>query len=201
MTDYFQNKYRIDSIRLKGWDYRTPGWYFVTICAYDGICHFGKIQNQIMSLSMIGSVLWNEWYKIPKHKPHVKLGEYIVMPNHVHLTIRLNKSYSDKKEDSSLETCRGTSLQQENYDQSKYCMANIAPKSGSLSIVINHFKGAISAWCQKNGHGNFKWQSGFYDHIIRTNQILYRVNEYIRDNPLHWREDEYHPQNQLAKNK
>jgi len=94
MSDYFQNKYRIDSHRLKGWDYRTPGWYFVTICADEGIEYFGDIHNKIMGLSEIGCITWKFWYEIPEHQPHVRLGAFVVMPNHVHLTIQLLRNAS-----------------------------------------------------------------------------------------------------------
>ncbi|MCF7803755.1 MAG: transposase [Candidatus Marinimicrobia bacterium] len=210
MPDYFRNKYRIDSHRLKGWDYRTPGWYFVTICTYEGIEYFGDIRNKIMGLSELGCTVWKYWYEIPTHQPHVQLGEFIVMPNHVHLTMQLTKGSIDKnrpvetlhqagtndsKEVSEVETCHGTSLQGNGPASRIKFMAEISPKSGSLSIIINHFKGAIRTWCKNNGHGTFAWQPGFHDHIVRNNTSLERINEYIRTNPEYWEEDRYHPGN------
>jgi len=74
-------------------------------------------------------------------------------------------------------------------------MAEITPKSGSLSIIINQFKGAIRTWCKNNGYGDFAWQPGFHDHIVRTPRSLYRIHAYIRTNPERWEEDRYHPGN------
>ncbi len=47
----YKNKYRIESARLRNWDYSTPGYYYVTICTYDRKQHFGPIthRNRIMN--------------------------------------------------------------------------------------------------------------------------------------------------------
>lgn len=194
MPEYFKNKYRIDSVRLKGWDYRSPGWYFVTICTYEGIHFFGDVHNDIMGLSDIGCKAWEFWYEIPEHHTHVKLGEFIVMPNHVHLTLVLTEKPESTR---SVETRHGVSLP-------KGPKPPIAKRklnrfshlvSGSLSVIFNQYKGAVKTWCKKHGHGNFDWQSGFYDHIVINSQSLERINNYIRTNPENWDEDRYHPDN------
>ena len=53
MPDLFRNKYRINSARLKNWDYSTPGAYFVTICAAGRECVFGRVERGKMILSEI----------------------------------------------------------------------------------------------------------------------------------------------------
>jgi len=80
----FANKYRIDSARLKGWDYSSPGYYFITICTKNRECVFGNTSNGKMILSDIVKTADNCWCEIPRHFPFVKLDEYVVMPNHVH---------------------------------------------------------------------------------------------------------------------
>ncbi len=82
--NYFKNKYKIDSTRLKYWDYGNPGYYFVTICVKGKVCSFGKIKNGIMCLSDVGSVTHNYWLDILQHFPFVELHDFVVMPNHVH---------------------------------------------------------------------------------------------------------------------
>ncbi|MEI6613977.1 MAG: hypothetical protein WCL37_03700 [Chrysiogenales bacterium] len=72
------------SIRLKGWDYASPGWYFVTICAQSRKCLFGDIANGDMLLNDAGRNVKKCWQDIPEHFPHVTLDEFVVMPNHVH---------------------------------------------------------------------------------------------------------------------
>jgi len=38
MDELFKNKYRINSIRLRHWDYSWPAYYFVTTCIKDRTC-------------------------------------------------------------------------------------------------------------------------------------------------------------------
>lgn len=188
MSDYFQNKYRLDSHRLKGWDYRTPGWYFITICTFNGICYFGEIRNVLMCLSDIGSIVWKYWNEIPFHHLHAKLGKFIVMPNHVHMTIKLTK-----RKDLNInpvETLHATSLRR---DHQKNPISSISPKPGSISTIVRSFKSAVTKWAHLNNHNNFAWQPGFYDHIIRNLKSLHYINRYIHTNPENWDEDVYHP--------
>ena len=82
--ELFQNKYRIKSTRLQGYDYSRDGYYFVTICTYKHIEFFGKIVNQKMVLSQIGKIAHYFWLNIPNHFQFVILDKFIIMPNHVH---------------------------------------------------------------------------------------------------------------------
>jgi REP element-mobilizing transposase RayT len=41
-------------------------------------------------------------------------------------------------------------------------------------------------WCKKNGHLEFSWQARYYDHIIRTEESLHKIRDYIVNNPLKW---------------
>jgi len=72
------------SIRLKGWDYSSPGLYFVTICTQNRECLFGEIANEKMALNIAGHIVEECWLDIPAHFPHVALDEFVVMPNHAH---------------------------------------------------------------------------------------------------------------------
>lgn len=84
------------SIRLDGYDYSHEGTYYLTICSYDKKCLFGKIHGGEMILNGIGKVANECWLEIPKHYPHVKLYEYIIMPNHVHgiIGISIHNKYA-----------------------------------------------------------------------------------------------------------
>ena len=90
MNEKYQNKYRISSARLQSWDYGWVGEYFITICTKDRLHHFGKIVNGEMILSNIGVIANLMWYEIRNHQKNVELGEFIVMPNHVHGILILN---------------------------------------------------------------------------------------------------------------
>jgi hypothetical protein len=80
----FRNKYRIESNRLKIWDYSNVWWYYVTICTKGKINHFGKVENGKMVLNEIGKIARNCWIKIPDHNRGTELDEFVIMPNHVH---------------------------------------------------------------------------------------------------------------------
>ncbi len=87
----FANKYRIESARLKNWDYSSNGAYYITICVKDRECVFGNTSNGKIILSDIGKTAENCWCEIPRHFPFVNLDEYVIMPNHIHGIIIIEK--------------------------------------------------------------------------------------------------------------
>jgi len=89
MNTYNPQIHHRRSIRLKGYDYSQAGWYFVTICCHGRACLFGDVINNKMVLNEYGQIANNEWMKTPDIRPNVELGEFIIMPNHVHGIIRL----------------------------------------------------------------------------------------------------------------
>ena len=80
----YRGKYRIDSTRLKGWDYSCEGFYYVTICTKDKRPYFGSIEDGEVQLSAIGEIAVSYWMEIPEHFSNVGIDEFVVMPNHVH---------------------------------------------------------------------------------------------------------------------
>lgn len=99
MEEKYQNKYRVSSPRLAGWDYGSHGLYFVTICTKDRIHYFGDIEDansreaSIASLRMtdIGKIVFNNWLQIPHYHSYVELDEFVIMPDHIHGIIFINK--------------------------------------------------------------------------------------------------------------
>src|SRR3972149_1789033 len=77
---FFKNRYRIESIRLKNWDYHSSAYYFVTICTRNRECFFGNVIETEMKLSSIGNIASRYWQEIPNHFPHVQLDESGVPP-------------------------------------------------------------------------------------------------------------------------
>ena len=75
------------SIRLKAFDYAAPGAYFVTIVTHGRAPLFGAVKDGQVRLSRIGAVADRCWREIPNHFPHVELGSFVVMPNHVHILV------------------------------------------------------------------------------------------------------------------
>jgi len=97
MADKFQNKYRTPSIRQQNWDYRLSGIYFITICTKNREHYFGKIVNDSMVLSHVGVFTDILWYEIKTHTKNIELGEFVVMPNHIHGIFILNKLYKNDR--------------------------------------------------------------------------------------------------------
>ena len=175
----FKNKYRIETTRLRGWDYTSAGWYFVTICTRHRQPFFGRVENGDMCLSPVGEIGCEYWQAIPQHTTgNVELDAFVVMPNHVHGIIVIN---------TPVETLRcNVSTATRALDNR---MAQISPQAGSLGAIIRSYKSAVSRWCHQNGHDEFAWQPRFYDHIIRNERAWQKIRQYILENPLRWELD------------
>jgi REP element-mobilizing transposase RayT len=94
----FCDQYRVESARLKGWDYASNAIYFVTICAYERMDYFGEIKNRTMILNDVGMIAKKLWTEIPKHFSFVRLDEYVVMPDHIHGIVVIDKFSSTPPE-------------------------------------------------------------------------------------------------------
>jgi putative transposase len=162
---------RRKQIRLQGYDYSTPGGYFVTICTRDYRRVFGEIIDGRMRLGNMGEIAVRCWKDLPKHFGDIELDEFIVMPNHIHGIIII---HDNPRRDVQLNIPTG------NYH------SRISPQRGSLGVIIRTYKAAVTTNCRQQGCRDFKWQSRFYDHIIRNEQSLNRVREYISTNAERW---------------
>jgi REP element-mobilizing transposase RayT len=163
MSDKFNDKYRIKSARLEGYDYRNEGLYYVTICTKNRTHFFGKCIDGIMLLNDLGKMAEDCWLAIPTHFPNVSLDEFIIMPNHIHGIVFIDSApYVETLHATSSianQRLRATSLQDDRYSK-------ISPKQGSLSTVLRSYKSAVSNKA-KHINPNFAWQPRFHDHIIR----------------------------------
>ena len=95
MPDKFQNKYRIASTRLQNWDYGSNAAYFITICTKKRKHFFGEIINKEMQLNDAGKLAEQYWLEIPNHFPFIELGNFVVMPNHMHGILIIDKPHND----------------------------------------------------------------------------------------------------------
>jgi len=77
------------SIRLKGYDYAHPGWYFVTVCTRDRKCLLGEVVDAEMRMNDSGRVVQQIWYATEKVRSEVRLDAFVVMPNHLHGIIQI----------------------------------------------------------------------------------------------------------------
>ena len=165
----FRERFRIASARLPGRDYGI-GDYFVTICTYGRTMWFGDIRDKTLYLSEMGWVANECWMDIPRHFPHVELGEFVVMPNHVHGIILIR---------DDVETQNFASLQPGN---------RFGPQSRNLASIVRGYKIGVTKLARQIDP-NFHWQPRFHDRIIRDDDAMERVAEYIRINPMKWPDD------------
>lgn len=202
MSDKFQNKYRIPSARLQGYDYGQNGAYFITICTQNRIHFFGKIINGIMQLNELGKIAYNFWAEIPDHFPFVELGAFVIMPNHMHGILIINKSDVDISPESSVSPISVQTLHRnvsahdtddtDTPPPTKNAqMAKISPKPGTISTIIRSYKSAVTKFARQI-HTDFGWQPRFHDHIIRNETAYKRIDNYIINNPINWKEDKFH---------
>jgi REP element-mobilizing transposase RayT len=187
----FRNKYRIDSARLKNWDYSTPGAYFITICAEGREYVFGRVECGRMILSEIGEIAHSRWREIPRHFPSVHLDEFGMMPNHLHGIVIIDKTNTVFVETPKLDV--STNIHTNPQIPTRPTTEPAAKpnwKSGSLGVIINQYKRICTIHIRKHGYV-FEWQSRFHDHVIRNEDDLDRIRNYIRYNPFHWNEDRH----------
>ncbi|UJH92816.1 hypothetical protein LZ575_10545 [Antarcticibacterium sp. 1MA-6-2] len=91
MSEKFKGKYRSESARLPNWDYGSNAAYFITICTKDREHYFGEIIDSEMFMNKNGKIANECWLAVPDHFPFVKLGYHLVMPNHFHGIIIIDK--------------------------------------------------------------------------------------------------------------
>ncbi len=180
------------SIRLKGYDYSQSGIYFVTLCLQDRECLLGKIENGEMVLSDVGRIAYNEWFKTPELRKNIELGEFVVMPNHIHGIIIITDNHRD-------DTRRGE-LNSPNKLLDKSSMGEfnsplrVSP-SQTIGSIVRGYKSSVTKKINSL-YGQISyvtiWQRNYYEHIIRNEQSYETIANYILNNPAKWTEDKFH---------
>jgi REP element-mobilizing transposase RayT len=137
------------SIRLKGYDYASPGWYYLTICTYERRFLFGEIIRDQMRPSEIGSIAHECWCEIPKHFPHAALDVSVVMPNHLHGIIIIGGESAIRTGTTrrARGACHGMPVQGSDGMAMPSCPGRRAafgqPVPGSLATMVGQFKQAV----------------------------------------------------------
>ncbi len=154
------------SIRLPGYVYSQDGWYFVTLCTQNRRKIFGKIVNGNVYLSPLGHVANWELAKLRVHFPQIILDQYIIMPNHVHVIMRIMNGRENR-----------------------------APTLGQIIAYFKYqttkqYNDSVGAGFSSPNNRYIKlWQRNYYEHIVRDERDLNRIREYIQDNPKNWHRD------------
>lgn len=180
INDTSQIPYR-RSIRLKEYDYSQPASYFVTICTHNHECIFGNVIDYEIQLNEFGRIATNCWQKIPSHFTRVNTDAFVVMPNHVH-GILVILEYDETPGAGT--ACRAPTRRRFG-----------RPTSDSLSTIIGAFKSAATKHinAMPNKPTTPIWQRNYHEHIIRNEDDMAEIREYIANNPARWGEDKYNP--------
>jgi len=178
------------SIRLKGYDYTSPGGYFITIVTKGRIALFGEIVGGEMEYSDKGRIAIDCWRAIPGHFPNAELGVFVVMPNHVHGIIILHENPDTDRSaiiSPTVGAYHGTPLRDK--------PLRFYAESGSLGSIIRQYKSSVTRKIvQQFGGVPSIWQRNYYEHIIRDEDEHKRIHLYIESNPFNWMSDEENPE-------
>ncbi len=202
-------KHHRRSIRLKGYDYSQAGAYFITICTQDRACLFGDVVDGVIRLDEAGQMIQSVWDEIPAFYPGVDTDTFVVMPNHVHGIIVLVGATPRGRPVSfdhpTLGQAQGPAPTVG--DAASGQAQGVAPAVGdaasgqaqgpapTLSVpdVVHRFKTLTtkryadgvkqSGWVPFRGR---LWQRNYYEHIIRDEESLNRIRQYVLENPIRW---------------
>ncbi|MDP2808321.1 MAG: transposase [bacterium] len=174
------------------YDYSREGAYYITICAQDRRCLFGKIRNGEIALSECGRIVDDWWQRIPERYSGVVLDEYVIMPNHIHAIIVIIDDV----------ICRGevASPLGGSVDILGKPGEVASPLRGSGKYTLGQILAFYKYQTTKsintiyNLPGNKIWQRNYWEHVIRNENSLHQIRGYIRNNPRHWAADDKNPE-------
>lgn len=180
MVKYDPSKHHKHSIRLKGYDYRNAGAYFVTICTKNRVC--------VLEDPIIKGIIIDVWQVLPAWFPTIELDEFVVMPNHVHFVIWIVDTHHVGVRDMNIVDGgkpRPYVIPKPNKINSDPTLGNIVGAFKSLVFTV------YLDWINANDPSRRAkfWQQNYYEHIIRNDRELNAIRQYIIDNPLNWKLD------------
>jgi len=173
------------NMRLQGYDYSQNGAYFITICVDGKQKILGRVVGDAahgvldMQLSDVGEMVKRYIQNIPQHNG-VILDNFVIMPNHIHLLIRIEGMSKATKN-------AGVPRAAENDGTPRAASPTTAAMTASIPRVINALKGLTS-----KKYGKSIWQRSYHDRIIRNEAEYLKIWRYIDENPQKWAEDRYY---------
>jgi REP element-mobilizing transposase RayT len=164
---YDPDKHHRQSIRLKGFDYSTAGAYLITLCVQQRECLFGEVVQGSLQANHAGRMVERWWTELATKFSSLALDESIVMPNHLHGVLFLRETG--------------------------------APRLGEVmdwfkTMTTNDYIRSVKTLGWRSFPGRL-WQRGYFDRVIRNQEELERIRQYIHRNPLQWLQDSENPEN------
>jgi putative transposase len=165
--------------RLLEFDYSTSNYYFITICVNHLLPKLGEVLEGNMILNDYGSIVKEKLSDLPNKYNYVDLDEFVIMPNHVHSIIIIDRANAP----TVLSVAKKLSP---DYSTQTSLDLSLQPKIKPLSELVGVFKTTSSKAIHEAGLHDFKWQRSFYDRIVRNEKELYNIRKYVNQNPLKW---------------
>jgi putative transposase len=165
----FAGTYRIPSARWVDWDYAANGAYFVTICTFRRTHDFGEIAGGEMILTPSGQAAAQCWTDMPIHFPFVVVNAFVVMPNHVHGIILIDKPGDVVRPSTN----------------------KFGPQSENLASIVRGYKIGVTKFARQHNIP-FDWQARYHDHVIRNDGEYKTIWDYVQFNPQKWADDIFH---------
>lgn len=182
-------KPRRRSIRLKGWNYAQTGAYFVTVCVQNRECLLGDVVGDAVVRHGSGGLVQSCWEDLRQRFPGLELDAFVVMPNHVHGIIVIDPVGAGLAlpDMEGAVTVAGAA--------SSAPTDNVRPGGPTLGDIMRAFKSisAIAVNRHLGRRGQPLWQRNYYEHIIRDEEELNHIRDYIIHNPLQWMLDRENP--------
>jgi len=165
-------------MRLKGYDYSQAGIYFVTACAHRRICLFGEVKGSEMVSNEFGQVVHTLWLRLAERYAQATLDALVLMPNHIHAIVEIADVAGN------VGAIHELPLQ----DQLQRRRMLIPRVVGWLKMTsakrINLMRGTP---------GVPVWQRNYWEHVVRNEESMRRIREYIMSNPQRWHLDRQNP--------
>jgi len=184
---YDPDKHSRHSIRLSGYNYAQPNAYFVTMCSNQRECLFGEITDREMRLNEYGQIVHDAWLRSEEIRREIELDAFVVMPNHIHGIVIIH--------DVGADCIRPLSRA---HGRAPLPPAQHQRKPHSLGSFIAGFKSATTRRINaiRDTPGLPVWQRNYYEHIIRNEDELHCIRQYIADNPMRCEMDQENPYRQ-----
>ena len=182
------------SIRLPGYDYAQAGAYFITLCTYNREWLFGEISDGEMRLNKMGQIVMGVWLETPAHFPHIELGEFVVMPNHIHGIIVINDSVGVRHAEPLPNPAHDPVRARHAVPPQGQLEQFGKPTVGAIPTIVRSFKSAITKRINEHRKtpGALVWQRNYWEHVIRDEKSLSQIAAYIANNPAQWELDSLH---------
>ncbi len=185
--------HRRRSIRLHGYDYSLPGAYYLTLCAFKKQCIFGRVVEDQIYENDCGKIAREQWFESAQIRREFELDAFIVMPNHLHGILWI---LGPKGEHVLVNS--GLAQPLDRVPGVRPLGNNRIPAmhSHSLASWAAGFKSAVTSRIRKhwNSPRAAVWQEDYFERIIRDEDELFRIREYVLSNPAHWKLDRENPE-------